>query len=380
LTNYIILKIAQRCNLNCGYCYVYNQGDDSWKFRDKFISIGIIKKIANKVSSHIKKNQLKEFSIELHGGEPLLIGKNRFFEIVSILRERVEVKKLNIFLQSNGILLDYEWLKIFNSLDVTFSLSIDGPSTINDKYRKAHNSQPYSKNLFENLRKLSKEKLFHSTCTGFLCVIHPYDWTGKEAIQWFLQNNINNFDFLLPDGTYENLPSGISDLKTLDFLKNGFDYWWSLEGRAPKIRIYETIVKAIFGMQLNLDSFGGDISSMCVIETNGAIGVHDVLRITSKRYRTDLINIKDKTFEDFEKKFNVNALQKKCAKCLKCEYLNICGSGYLPHRYSEVNQFDNPTIYCRTMFELISHVIRTLSVDQEVKKYMIRNTVPTFDA
>ena len=27
----VVLKVAQRCNLDCTYCYVYRSGDDGWK-------------------------------------------------------------------------------------------------------------------------------------------------------------------------------------------------------------------------------------------------------------------------------------------------------------------------------------------------------------
>ena len=37
--NEFIIKIASRCNLNCTYCYEYNQGDDSWKRASKFMSL-----------------------------------------------------------------------------------------------------------------------------------------------------------------------------------------------------------------------------------------------------------------------------------------------------------------------------------------------------
>ena len=31
----VILKVVAPCNLNCSYCYEYNMGDDSWKFKPK---------------------------------------------------------------------------------------------------------------------------------------------------------------------------------------------------------------------------------------------------------------------------------------------------------------------------------------------------------
>jgi molybdenum cofactor biosynthesis enzyme MoaA len=40
--DWIVLKVTQRCNLNCDYCYVYNRGDDSWRGRPAFISDAVV--------------------------------------------------------------------------------------------------------------------------------------------------------------------------------------------------------------------------------------------------------------------------------------------------------------------------------------------------
>ena len=38
LATAFVLKIAERCNLNCSYCYMYNKGDLSYLRRPKFMS------------------------------------------------------------------------------------------------------------------------------------------------------------------------------------------------------------------------------------------------------------------------------------------------------------------------------------------------------
>ena len=34
----VILKITERCNLNCDYCYFFNAGDDSYKGHSALIA------------------------------------------------------------------------------------------------------------------------------------------------------------------------------------------------------------------------------------------------------------------------------------------------------------------------------------------------------
>jgi uncharacterized protein len=42
--------------------------------------------------------------------------------------------------------------------------------------------------------------------------------------------------------------------------------------------------------------------------------------------------------------------------CNACHERAICGGGYLPHRYSRTNGFDNPSIWCQDLLKLFAHV------------------------
>jgi uncharacterized protein len=36
--------------------------------------------------------------------------------------------------------------------------------------------------------------------------------------------------------------------------------------------------------------------------------------------------------------------------------VRVCGGGYLPHRFSKANGFDNPSVYCADLLKLIEHI------------------------
>jgi sulfatase maturation enzyme AslB (radical SAM superfamily) len=46
-----------------------------------------------------------------------------------------------------------------------------------------------------------------------------------------------------------------------------------------------------------------------------------------------------------------------CEACRACPFHDVCGGGYLPHRYSTERGFSNPTVYCRDLWKLITHVL-----------------------
>jgi uncharacterized protein len=73
-----ILKVASRCNLNCPYCYVYNKADATWKQRPPLMSDEIFGAALSRIRSHCLFTGQTYANIVFHGGEPCLIGVDRF--------------------------------------------------------------------------------------------------------------------------------------------------------------------------------------------------------------------------------------------------------------------------------------------------------------
>jgi uncharacterized protein len=36
--------------------------------------------------------------------------------------------------------------------------------------------------------------------------------------------------------------------------------------------------------------------------------------------------------------------------------MNACGGGYLPHRFSKVNGYDNPSVYCDDLYAMFENM------------------------
>ena len=72
------------------------------------------------------------------------------------------------------------------------------------------------------------------------------------------------------------------------------------------------------------------------------------------------MNVNDHDIDDvlYHPKINfrqigLNALSNTCKEC---SLVDTCGGGYLPHRYSSENEFDNPSVYCNDLIKLINHI------------------------
>jgi uncharacterized protein len=170
---FIVFKIAQRCNLNCSYCYIYNRGDDSWRRRPAIVSDEVVEALGHRIAAHCEKHSLRRMTIALHGGEPLLVGKQRMQSIFDGLRACAPQVELDIGVQTNGLLLDRGWLELFARNRVPIGISLDGPASINDRFRVHHDGRGTTAELLARLAELrSQGPQFDKLLGGVLCVIN----------------------------------------------------------------------------------------------------------------------------------------------------------------------------------------------------------------
>jgi uncharacterized protein len=361
VVNQVILKIVQRCNLDCTYCYVYNRGDDSWKTRPPVISERVLLRLAERINEHCRRHQLSSFTVELHGGEPLLIGKRKMQALLTLLRARVDAVPLRFTMQTNGLLLDSGWIDLLARNQVSFGISLDGPPALADQQRilrkdRSGSTQP----LLDIIAQLRSEgPLFDQLFGGCPCVVNP-QCDGGELVDWFVAQGFDAFDFLLPDGNRLNPPQGWTGVAPYRrFLLAAFERWHALGARAPRIRKFELMLSGLLGGKVFLDALGGDLRLLCVVESDGSIGVSDVTRICGGEYANDVLNIFDHALDEHVQRYRIDEVQQVCGTCRACPHLASCGGGYLPHRFNGIH-FANPSIYCEALYALSERMTQLL--------------------
>jgi uncharacterized protein len=361
--SWIVLKLVQPCNLNCTYCYVYNRGNDSWKSRPALISDDVVRALSLRIGEQYQKYNLKKFVVELHGGEPLLIGKARMQAVLDGFRRHSPNVNYSFVMQTNGLLLDQEWLELFDRNGIIFGISLDGPPEVADKYRVHHDGSGSTRQLLARIAELRRESaLFDRLNHGALCVIHPQA-DGAHFVRWFVEHGFRVFDFLLPDGTYLNLPPGWAGPDPYRrFLLEAFNEWYRMGKDAPEIRTFELMMMGLMGARPAVDSLGGDLTLLCVVESDGSIGVNDTMRICGEPFSTDTLNVFDHPLDAHAAHYAVDKIQRPCEQCQRCPYFKACGGGYLPHRF-DGQSFSNPSIYCTALYGLAGRMMECLKAE-----------------
>jgi uncharacterized protein len=369
-TTHLVVKVASRCNLNCTYCYMYNMGDDSYKEQPKCMSKHIVKSMLERIKKHCFDNNLTEFLIIFHGGEPLLAGMLFFKDFIRLVNEIIpEAIEISYTMQSNGVLLNKKICEELSDLGIGIGISLDGTPGSNNKNRIYHNG----KGSYIDIIKGSSfiKEVYGKENSDFLCVIDTNE-KPKDVYEHFKKLETNSVHFLFQDFNYI-LSDQNSVPKIGSWLVEMFDLWyWDEDVNKPEIRPLNDLIGLILGLEKNSENFGKGINDTLVIETDGSIQTVDTLRICGNGFtKTEFNVIKDELSAIYENselaRQYYNAHSNLCTTCKNCLLESICGGGYLGHRYSPKNQFNNPSIYCKEIVEIICHIqnqlLKELPVD-----------------
>src|SRR5579863_5640247 len=132
----VALKIAEVCNISCKYCYFFEHNDKSYEKDPPFISQNLVRDAGRFLGEGAAALGIPTVTIALHGGEPLMVGKKRMAQICEdLIREITPHAKLQLGVQTNGLLLDRQWVDIFSLFDCSIGLSLDGPRHVHDAMR-----------------------------------------------------------------------------------------------------------------------------------------------------------------------------------------------------------------------------------------------------
>jgi uncharacterized protein len=359
-------KIASRCNIDCSYCYVYQLPDQGWRRQPKLMSRPVAERTATAMREHLARHQKGYAAVTFHGGEPLLGGVDHLAMLCQVIDEQLRGAgvDLQIGMQSNGLLFSREIGDLMLQQRITVGISLDGPPAVNDLHRVDHRGRPTGARLEEKLE-LLLSPTYRRLFTSFLTYIN-IGADPVEVTEYLLSWEPPSLDFLFPLDNHDRRPLGKEELEATpygDWLIASFDHWWE-RGCPARVRIFDSILMLLCGSRSLVESLGLSPVDLVVVETNGEIEGVDSLKATYDGAPRLGFNVFDHDFDQVAAHQAVrqrqNGLLGLCQKCRECPVVEICGGGYLPHRYSAANGFDNPSVYSADLEKLIRHIHATL--------------------
>lgn len=376
----VVLKTIERCNINCSYCYVFNMQDKSYLKHPKYISENTIDHIIEFLKQGALDYSLDHIGLIFIGGEPLMQKKKVFSDMCEkINKELSPLVKICFSLQTNGILIDEEWIDIFNQFNIGIGISLDGTKEQNDKFRVDHRNRGTHDRVVKKLKLM--QQLYRGKIS-FLSVINDSN-SAIELYNHFVNElDVKSFDFLLPDYNHENKPSDFSAKSYGKFLKELFHEWTKdLSKKNVNIRMITAFFRALFdktGILCGQGVARVDDLPLISIATDGELGPMDELRNTDPKLVLDnTFNVKNTTLREFLEKDIFSTLKEaqvnQPEECKNCCWKQVCNAGALVNRYSHQRKFDNPSIYCDGLKDYYSEIAAFLIKNGYSKESLLQH-------
>ena len=376
--NLMVKPAGSLCNLDCRYCYYL---DKSFLYggREPLMDEETLETL---IRSYIRSNETPEVTFHWHGGEPLVAGKDFYRKVLELERRYADGKTIHNTIQTNGTLLDREWTDILLEGDFLVGVSLDGPASVHDRFRRDKGGAPTFEAVLRGVSLLRQTGVPFNTLTT---VNSASEGHGTEVYR-FLKAIGSRYMQFLPVVEHVKYPSGVSHKRARPhivppsepgarlaewsvsaagfgrFLCDVFDEW--LRGDVGRVFVtnFESALACWCSLPPTTCIFASTCGGNAVVEHNGDVYVCD--HFVYPQYR--LGNIKTDPLAammdaPLQVGFGIGKRNRLPGKCLRCKYLFACHGECPKHRFGVTESGETGlNALCAGYIQFFSHIAPTM--------------------
>ncbi len=215
----LIKPAGPDCNLRCNYCF----------YRQK---AGMFGAKTHRMSEQVLETTIRDAMrmgvrmFSWQGGEPTMMGLGFFRKVVEIeMKYAPPGTSVANALQTNGTLLDREWVTFLARYRFLVGLSIDGPARLHNNYRKDAQGKGTHERVMRAVRLLREGGVDFNA----LVLLNNLNVREPAAIYEFLKKNdivfVQYVPCVEPGGRKAAASFSISAEDYGEFLVEAFDMW-----------------------------------------------------------------------------------------------------------------------------------------------------------
>ncbi|MFG1952008.1 FxsB family cyclophane-forming radical SAM/SPASM peptide maturase [Micromonospora sp. NPDC048830] len=352
-----VLKLTSRCDLACDHCYVYEHPDQSWRHQPRVMTSATVEAAARRIGEHAAAHGLGTVRVVLHGGEPLLAGAARLDRTAATLRRVIgPVARLDLRMQSNGLLLTPAVCDVLVAHDVKVGISLDGDRAANDRHRRHVDGASSHAQVLRALA-LLRRPAYRGVYAGILCTVDLAN-DPIRVYEALLAEQPPRVDFLLPHHNWDRPPVRPDGAATpyADWLL-AIHRRWLEDGRPVPVRVLESLLATAAGGVSGTEAVGLGPADLVVIETDGSFEQVDSLKSAYHGAAATGLDVFRHRVDDAAAHPGIavrqSGLTGLCDTCRACPVVEGCGGGLYTHRYRSGSGFDNPSVYCADLAALV---------------------------
>ena len=366
----LIKPVSAQCNLDCAYCFYKDEIKRRIVSQYGMMNDATMKSVIKKSFEFCDGGNV---SFCFQGGEPMLAGIDFFIKFISIANESAKNnQKVQYSIQTNGTIIDKDWIDLFKSNNFLVGVSIDGDQILHDCYRKFYSGEGSFKKVIENIDYMIENKIEVNAVT----VITSKNASYAHKVYNFLKShNLTHMQFIPVieklHNMNENKTFSISGKGYEIFLKNLFDVWYKdiISGEIISVRFFENILLMIMGYEPESCDMRGHCSIQYVIESNGNVYPCDFYCLDEYL----LGNINEDSVEVLSKNMKGRLFIEESLKtesvCISCKWRYLCRGGCRRYRGTGLQNDAKMFKYCQNYRRFFEYSLqRFIEISEIINK------------
>lgn len=346
-----IVRLTEQCNLDCAYCYISRESR-----RSSRTLCGIDK--VERLYQLVSEGNVRRVEFVWHGGEPLVFGKGNFSDILS--KQDAYFKSNGIVvhnaIQTNGTLIDDDWVKIFKDFAVSVGISIDAPSDLHDELRVHWNRRGSLDSTLRAVSLLKEARLLVST----ISVLNKINVSRIREIFDFFQQLEIPFK-LNPCSDAENADKNALERFSLSPREYGaalvelFRYYRDTKDLRTSVTDLRDMAASLFtGCNSNC-LYAGKCEDFFGMSVNGDLFFCDLFHVEEFR----LGNVTSTSLAQMRE----NQVMKRVARrkdelrgCKSCEWWSVCRGGCATSAFAAYADINREDYFCESRKLIFSYM------------------------
>jgi uncharacterized protein len=342
----LLIKPASAvCNLDCEYCFYLDRDADPYQdLPARRMTFDTLERL---VESYLAYSYPRS-SFIFQGGEPTLAGLPYFQKLVEFQTQYGRKGQVvSNALQTNAVLLDEDWCRLFREYNWFLGVSLDGPESMHDLYRYKKDRTGTWKRVMQSVELLQKQQVPFN----ILCVVSQANVNhAAELYRFFKSLGVDNLQFIPLaefDPAGNPLPFALTAQQYGKFLVDLHEAWQP-DRRSMHIRFFDNILEALAGQKPSTCTMHETCDSYVVVEYNGDVFPCDFF--VEKPWKLGniiadswgAIAARPRRFQFAGKKTLAHP------ECQVCEYQSLCHGGCPKFRHGPHRNFDDLDYFCQS--------------------------------
>ncbi len=328
----LIKPTGSGCNIKCEYCFYRCMRSD---MEVSYVSEGIVMSDETLEKLIINAFEYAEEYVcfAFQGGEPTLAGIE-FFKKAVKLQKKYNYNNIKVenTIQTNGILIDEKWSEFLSDNDFLVGLSVDGPPSLNDKYRKYTDGIGTFSEIIKTISLFDEMNVKYNivsvvTSASISKAAYLYKFYSKHQFKYVQLIPCMEEKFKVDRG--KNETPVLTDMKQYGrFLCEFFDLWYEdyKNGDFIDIRLFSNLIQIAAGYPAEECGMSGSCNCYFVVEKDGSVYPCDFYCTNEWQLGTV-----DNSFFDMYNSEKAKQFIKQSAvvhkDCPACKYYCICRGG-----------------------------------------------------